>query len=416
MRLKVFMVFATILLIPSARGVINEAMEVIEMIRVVTSAILKTWDVVESLPANGIHDKQQQLMNRIEEVDDHIRSLEQMESLRAALTIETLIREFHQQSALLHKLNVVKDLTTIVKTRYTQLSDYVQHKDALEAGTLLKFAEWNVDPGTSSLAFQLDLLHVSLFGDEEQADNNSDSSNTLLSQLTINYEESPDQMCVAKHSAQQFAFQLFTKAALTELKAYSIMEFSWMTQRDLGQGNFTQEIALMRQNYQRRMNASVRVLSQVMAGSGRVYWRCDPGKKKHVSGETYDRVTRLLQGYVENEANLGEDQSCWGTCGDYQETRSMAATRAMSSSAASCRSATENSTTAAAWTRSFRSARPGGTPRDATITFSPMARFSAGRAPAESARRPLKRLFLVSLSLLALLKLLLPVRRAGTAL
>ncbi|XP_034653980.1 uncharacterized protein LOC117892094 isoform X1 [Drosophila subobscura] len=153
-------------------------------------------------------------------------------------------------------------------------------RDALEAGTLLKFAEWNVDPGTSSLAFQLDLLHVSLFGDEEQADNNSDSSNTLLSQLTINYEESPDQMCVAKHSAQQFAFQLFTKAALTELKAYSIMEFSWMTQRDLGQGNFTQEIALMRQNYQRRMNASVRVLSQVMAGSGRVYWRCDPGKKK----------------------------------------------------------------------------------------------------------------------------------------
>ncbi|XP_022233409.2 uncharacterized protein LOC111081610 [Drosophila obscura] len=322
MRLKLCMVFAIILLIPSSRSVINEAVEIIEMIRDVSSAILKAWDVIESLPDNDTYDKQRQLMNRIEEVDDHIRSLEEMESLRTALTIDTLIQEFHQQSVLLHKLNLVKDLTTIVKTRYAQLSDYVQHKDALEVATLLKFAEWNVDPGSNSLAFQLDILHANLFGDDEQADNKTDSANTLLSQLTINYEESPVQMCVGKHSAQQFAFQLFTKAALTEVKAYSMMEFSWMIQRELGQGNFTQEIALMRQNYQRRMDASVKVLSQVISRSGRVYWRCDPEKNKHVSGETYDRVTRLLQGYVENEANLGDDQSCRGTCGDYQDTRS----------------------------------------------------------------------------------------------
>ncbi|XP_017147324.1 uncharacterized protein LOC108158988 [Drosophila miranda] len=321
MRLKLFLVFA-ILLIPPAHSAIHSAVDIIEMIRDVTNAILKVCDVSLDDKVTGTHDKQRQLMNRIEAVDDHIRNLEQMESLRTALTIETLIQELHQQSQLQHKLNLVKDLTTIVKTRYAQLRDYVQHKHALEAATLLKFAEWNVDPGPSSLAIQLELLHSVLFEDEGQADNKTDFVNTLLSQLTLNYEESPGQMCMAKHSAQQFPFQLYTSVALTELKAYSMMEFSWMIQRELGKGNFTQEVALMRNNYARRMESSVKVLSQVMARSGRVYWRCDPGKDKHVSGETYDRVTRLLQGYVENEANLGENQGCWGTCGDYPDTRS----------------------------------------------------------------------------------------------
>lgn len=33
-----------------------------------------------------------------------------------------------------------------------------------------------------------------------------------------------------------------------------------------------------------------------------------------VLGQTYDAITRLLQGFVQNEEALHDDKSCWKTC------------------------------------------------------------------------------------------------------
>ncbi|XP_043644324.1 uncharacterized protein LOC122613951 [Drosophila teissieri] len=129
-------------------------------------------------------------------------------------------------------------------------------------------------------------------------------------------------MCLARQSAQQFAYQLFSKATFTQLKGYSLMELSWMLLRQAGRGNYTAEMHLMRQNHQKRIQHAQRVLQQVMSDSSRLYWRCDPGRNEHVEGKTYARVTRLLQGFVENEINLNPDQNCRSSCPDYHDTRS----------------------------------------------------------------------------------------------
>lgn len=85
-------------------------------------------------------------------------------------------------------------------------------------------------------------------------------------------------------------------------------------------GNYTQESILMRKNFERRASKSQELMQKVMETSDRDLWRCDPGV--HVEGSTYLQVTRLLQGFIENEVDLNRDAGCWETCPHYQLTES----------------------------------------------------------------------------------------------
>jgi hypothetical protein len=85
-------------------------------------------------------------------------------------------------------------------------------------------------------------------------------------------------------------------------------------------GNYTQESLLMRKNFERRATRSQELMQKAMEISERDLWRCDPNT--HVEGETYLQVTRLLQGYIENEVDLNKDGGCWETCPHYQLTES----------------------------------------------------------------------------------------------
>ncbi|XP_032594744.1 uncharacterized protein LOC6566309 isoform X2 [Drosophila grimshawi] len=132
--------------------------------------------------------------------------------------------------------------------------------------------------------------------------------------------KSLDEMCHTKQSPQQFVYSLYTDIALTELKGYTMMEFSWMMLRVYGRGNFTQEAELMRRDYEKRVERTLKLLREVMQRSDRIVYRCDP--QKHIKNETYDEVTRLLQGYIVNEVDLNTDDTCRETCDFYQSTRS----------------------------------------------------------------------------------------------
>ena len=49
------------------------------------------------------------------------------------------------------------------------------------------------------------------------------------------------------------------------------------------------------------------------------FWRCDPAK--HEEGKTYEQVTELLQGYMENEVDLNRDGTCNNNCAYYQHAK-----------------------------------------------------------------------------------------------
>lgn len=110
-------------------------------------------------------------------------------------------------------------------------------------------------------------------------------------------------------------YQLYATISLTELKGYAMMQFSWMLLKSYGKGNFTREAQLMRKSFEERARKTQALLHDVMVRADRQVWRCDP--HEHVEGVTYEAVTRLLQGYIENEVDMNTDQTCRENCAAY---------------------------------------------------------------------------------------------------
>ncbi|XP_034832290.1 uncharacterized protein orion isoform X3 [Maniola hyperantus] len=127
-------------------------------------------------------------------------------------------------------------------------------------------------------------------------------------------EEHPD-LCELQLSPHQLIYDMYNTISLTEIKGYAMMQFSWMLLRIYGKGNFTQEASLTRQRYGERTSRTAAAARAALAMARRDLYRCDP--PQHKLGETYEEVTRLLQGYIENEVDMNSDNTCRENCGHY---------------------------------------------------------------------------------------------------
>ncbi|RZC38220.1 uncharacterized protein BDFB_003195 [Asbolus verrucosus] len=129
-----------------------------------------------------------------------------------------------------------------------------------------------------------------------------------------------DMLCNAHQSPQQVLFSLYNAIALTELKGYTMIQFAYMLKRLYGEGNFTTEAEIARERFQERTNNIIEAVKSAMQESSRDLWKCDP--KRHVLGETYEEITQLLQGYIQNEVDLNPEGTCRENCAEYTYTKS----------------------------------------------------------------------------------------------
>ncbi|XP_060523218.1 uncharacterized protein LOC132700114 [Cylas formicarius] len=157
--------------------------------------------------------------------------------------------------------------------------------------------------------------------------NNVEDATSRIEEITTNdllraaaKEIEGDMICTAKQSPQQVLRGLYDAIALTELKGYAMVQFSYMLLRLYGNGNFTKEAQISRDRYERRTNDAMERVRDAMKNVSRVLWNCDP--KKHVKGETYEEITNLIQGYVQNEVDLNPDATCRDNCAEYSYTKS----------------------------------------------------------------------------------------------
>lgn len=81
----------------------------------------------------------------------------------------------------------------------------------------------------------------------------------------------------------------------------------------------------MRQQFDRRLTEAQHLLRQHLHKTDRKYWRCDA--IHHIEGETYAQITRLLQGYLENEVDMNKDRTCWENCQSYQFAENFGCTK-----------------------------------------------------------------------------------------
>ena len=80
-------------------------------------------------------------------------------------------------------------------------------------------------------------------------------------------------------------------------------------------GSFKAESLLFTDSYKNISFAVASEASSVMNQLEPTFWRCDP--PQHKRGVTYEEVTELLQGHMENEVDLSGTGSCTGECSDY---------------------------------------------------------------------------------------------------
>merc|ERR1719203_1567736 len=94
-----------------------------------------------------------------------------------------------------------------------------------------------------------------------------------------------------------------------------MIQFSYMILRLYGQGNFTMETELARRKFETQANEKLIAVKAILPKMSRTFWKCDPDE--HKEGQTYVRVTNLLQGHIENEIDLNGQASCRKSCEPY---------------------------------------------------------------------------------------------------
>ncbi|XP_032680540.1 uncharacterized protein LOC116848499 isoform X2 [Odontomachus brunneus] len=130
------------------------------------------------------------------------------------------------------------------------------------------------------------------------------------------YQQVSNQMCSDVQSPQQMLYNLYNTVALTEIKGYTMIQFSYMILRLYNEGkNFNEEIETLKQQYAIRTSETLRAVKTAMAFAPRNIWRCDPAI--HKLDETYTELKQLFQGYIVNEVDLNSDNTCKQNCGYY---------------------------------------------------------------------------------------------------
>ncbi|XP_020290289.1 uncharacterized protein LOC109857914 isoform X2 [Pseudomyrmex gracilis] len=133
-------------------------------------------------------------------------------------------------------------------------------------------------------------------------------------------QEASEQMCNEKQSPQQLLYNLYNAVALTEIKGYSMIQFSYMLLTLYNEGNnFSEEIQMLKNQYETRTSETLRAVKISMAFAPRGIWRCDPSS--HKLDETYTELKQVFQGYIVNEVDLNGDNTCKENCAYYGYTK-----------------------------------------------------------------------------------------------
>ena len=94
-------------------------------------------------------------------------------------------------------------------------------------------------------------------------------------------------------SPHQLLYNLYNILALTEIRGYAMLQFSYMMLRIYDKGNFTVEAEAAKNTFEEQAQEKMKGMLMVLPTMSTQYLKCDP--MQHKQGETYLEVTKLLQ-------------------------------------------------------------------------------------------------------------------------
>lgn len=128
-------------------------------------------------------------------------------------------------------------------------------------------------------------------------------------------------ICSLSKSSHQLVYDLYALLTLTDAKGYAMMQFSWMLLRLYGKGSYVTETEKARIDFERRMTEKAEAAQNVLSNLTNWMWKCDTPRSEQVENETYIQFTELLQGYVVNEVDLNQDNTCKESCSAYSNSQ-----------------------------------------------------------------------------------------------
>ncbi|KAL1401434.1 hypothetical protein pipiens_006596 [Culex pipiens pipiens] len=271
----------------------------------VVSGINKTWGLVEDF------SKPDLILQNMYHISRKIEDTEHQILLESSLA--KLLKQFGNSSKLEPTLQELAEHLHWISGQERIMRSFADSEQQPERHELESFADSIVAQDANSVQERLSRMELLVLGSQDLPLRKLGSLELMLQAMRT----SEATICNLELSVQQVLYELFNAIAIANLRGYSMMQYSWMLLKAYGKGNFITEARLMRQRFEDRTSQAQQFLQQIMMQASGEYWRCDPERKQHKEGETFVQITRLLQGYVENEVNLNRNDTCRKDCAYY---------------------------------------------------------------------------------------------------
>ncbi|XP_054008089.1 uncharacterized protein LOC128892046 isoform X1 [Hylaeus anthracinus] len=280
--------------------------------------ILESWELIrprnpgdEDLSYPFVRRMEKEIARQISEVSEKIDNYQDKMEIRIDTIMAKLLTDLPLEERLDHKLRTVDQYLGQINDLYKNFLTYVESQRKYERYTLEDFARTCVSSRSGALPDLLKSIHRIVVPWSEES-----FTTSILVLLSKQMRDSSSLICNEQQSLQQLLYNLYNTVTLTEIKGYSMIQFSYMLLRVYNPGsNFTDEMDLVTQQYATRTSETVRAVKTAMAFAPRDLWKCDARKQE--LDETYTKFIDLFQGYIVNEVDLNRESSCRQNCAYY---------------------------------------------------------------------------------------------------
>ncbi|XP_025418237.1 uncharacterized protein LOC112688982 isoform X2 [Sipha flava] len=318
---------------PSSSGLEwDDVNDIFGMTKNVVEYVSKSWDIVDKVPEHvgsentpliWFTKKRErsiltnfgritQIVRSMQKETDDIRSI-MLSNLNKLQSMSDVVLNGIQINELLESVRSIEnDFKTMEEYKYGENDSNEKSRNTYSSYTLERFADAMLSFTSGAPIKQMAKIHTFIIPDLEGFKFHTHGGIFNILKDTM---EGPGMLCDQKQSLQQMVFNLYGTLHLTQLKGFSVMQFSWMLLQTYGKGNFTYERTNQMIQFEKRIEEQLNALKYTMSSSSNIFWRCDP--EKHIKDKTYLEVTELLQGYIENEADMNYEHSCMQNCEYY---------------------------------------------------------------------------------------------------
>ncbi|CAH0564645.1 unnamed protein product [Brassicogethes aeneus] len=240
-------------------------------------------------------------LNSLKTISNNIREYEndiQRSVQILNIMIEKRIGSSAKLSTLKSNLIDINNTTMYLTTKNLNINTKVE---------IIKFCQDAIDNNESSLKTRYSLF-VNFITNE---------SDFFKSLLDKNGEKT---MKMFGQSAEILFKILFDAFFIVQLKAEITMQFSYNFLRLTSRGSYYDNILFSNNEYILNRTKLLDIYYEIMKyyGEGEIWNAIDKYDKQD---ETYSEVTKLLQGFLQNEEHLNAEKSCWKSCDKYRVTR-----------------------------------------------------------------------------------------------